>query len=142
VRALDAGYDHPDGKVLAPMGTTQALLRRELVRDKSAHVGQTFGDTMTSTITGAGRAEVLRRRAAALDAELNPQPDPEPEPAPLPPPGWADFEQCPRPRCQAPTGQSCIDLRGALTPDGQPAPVAKAHPGRRLLSPRASRRAS
>jgi hypothetical protein len=124
-RQLDAGYDHPEGHVFAPLGTSQALIRRGLVTGMQRSLDAGFGDHSRTTITDAGRAEVIRRRAAALDLELNA-------------PTWSAFAPCTRLGCDADTGQCCIDVRrGSRRAVGEAHPLRNPHQGRRQLGPRA-----
>jgi hypothetical protein len=134
-QALDAlieGDAHPDGHVFAPLGTSQALLRRDLVRgERGRTMVATFGDNVRTTITPAGRSRAAAERLRRLDAELNP-------PSPAIEPSWDVFEPCRRLGCDAETGQCCIDVRrGCRRAVGEAHPLRNPHRGRRQLGPRA-----
>jgi hypothetical protein len=129
LRALDSGYDHPAGKVYAPMGATHALIRRGYTRDRVNTIGVGFGDPVTSTITQLGRRFIEAQRAAgAIPGQVRPE---------TPPPSWEVFEPCET--CGQDTGQPCLDQRPFALATGTPGPLSKPHRRRRQLGSRARR---
>ena len=119
--ALVVGDAHPSGHVFAPLGTSQALLRRGLVAgERGATIAHTFGDNVRTDITPAGRRAAASERLRRLDAELNP-------PATIPEPSWEVFAPCST--CSAGTGVACTGGSGR--------PLRNPHAGRRQLGPRA-----
>lgn len=128
--ALVAGAAHPDGKVFALTGATQAMIRRALVDGVQRPTMLGFGELATTRITAAGREVAQRERERRLAVELG-------EPVEQPTTSWSVFGPCDRPFCGAKTSQPCLDLRGAVDPTGVRRELVNPHKGRRQVGPRA-----